>query len=312
MEIAVIGAGIAGELAVYEALNAGHCVRVYDPQHPEGGASWNSTAIVGTFGTRKGVGPLGDLLLEAFHIAEEFYSLFQHPSVIQAPLQYWGLSGDKSFQERFAHLSKGRPRNEFICFKEQGFLLNAPAFMEELRRRNDLSPQCIRFKQYLTSWIDLPLSCQGVLYTPGATGSLVSLDGRQTRRRRGTFLQWEEQGDRVFFPESFHHNFYKKAMISYRSSSPQQGEGKLLMGSANGERGEILSLYENMKSLSFFPLPSLQKAKVFSGVRELSQDRLPQMTTLGEHRYALSGLYKNGYTLAPFFAKKFTKLLLSK
>ena len=32
---------------------------------------------------------------------------------------------------------------------------------------------------------------------------------------------------------------------------------------------------------------------------------MPRLQALGENLYSLSGLYENGYTLAPFFAHQF-------
>ena len=162
MNIALIGAGIAGELTAFLLLRAGHEVTLYDPGHVRGPASWNSTGVVGSFGTRRGYGLLGDLLVDALPVARKFYEDFNHPSVLEASLHYLSYNGDENFHRRFQHLPKGLslegqdidtglPKVSQQVFREQGQLIDCQGFMGELRRRNNQSPLCMRVQRYITS-----------------------------------------------------------------------------------------------------------------------------------------------------------------
>ena len=151
MNIALIGAGIAGELAAFLLLRAGHDVTLYDPGHVRGPASWNSTGVVGSFGIRRGYGPLGDLLVDALPVARKFYEDFNHPSVLEASLHYLSYNGDENFHRRFQRLPKGLSKVFGQVFREQGQLIDCQGFMGELRRRNNRSPLCMRVQRYITS-----------------------------------------------------------------------------------------------------------------------------------------------------------------
>ena len=289
MEISIIGAGIAGELAAHLLLESGHGVKIYDPDGREGIASWNSTGVVGSFGVATGHSPLGDLLVQALPVALEFYRHFNHSSIEVAPIHYHGEG--EAYQRRFGHLSD---------FQEAGLLIDCPAFMEELRQRNDrLGLE--RIQRYITSW-DQVGECAATLYAPGAMRCLFSLDGELSKPRPGTSLQW--QGD--FGPQSLHYHFHGKGVVSYR-----KGAGKLLLAAVNSEQmmglGDLEAchqFYLEMRKLSPIALPPFGQAKLLSGVRELARDRVPKLQDLGHGRYLLNGFHRNGLTLAPYFARK--------
>ena len=315
MNIALIGAGIAGELTAFLLLRAGHEVTLYDPGHVRGPASWNSTGVVGSFGTRRGYGLLGDLLVDALPVARKFYEDFNHPSVLEASLHYLSYNGDENFHRRFQHLPKGLslegqdidtglPKVSQQVFREQGQLIDCQGFMGELRRRNNQSPLCMRVQRYITSREQVS-GHSLILYAPGAIRSLLPLDEVQTRPWQGTFLLWEGE----FYPRTFHYDFYQKGVISYRKE-----QGKLLLAAVNqgtmtglAEVSTIHQFYRQMQDLSGISLPSFEQARICSGIRERAVKHLPQLTPMGKNFYSLSGLYKNGYTLAPFFARQFLR-----
>ena len=313
MDIAIIGAGIAGELTAYFLLSQGHRVTLYDPNFAPGGASWNSTGVVGTFGVTIGYSALGDLLSRAYEVAECFYRKFDHPSIGFHPLCYLAptpsSSGYAPFLRRFGHLNPLDPKEgRGGGFWERGILIDAPSFMAELWERNHRSSHCVRVVSTVTSWQQVDAH-QLIFYTPGALRFLLPLDGVFSKIRRGTFLQW--QG--VDHPETFHYDFYGRGSISYRCF-----QKKLLISSANGREmngsrdiERAFHLYHDMNQLAPFALPPFSRAKICSGVRELAGDRLPKLQRVGEKCYSLTGLHRNGYTLAPFFARKFLDILLS-
>ena len=306
MEIAVIGAGIAGEVAATTLISAGHRVSIYDPG---GGASasQNSTGVVGSFGATPGHSLLGDLLAQALPLARDFYRRLEHPSALEAPLDYIYCEGSgerESFTRRFGHLEEAGKDVR----RESGILLDTPALLAELRRRNDHSPLCSRHRRYITSWNQVAHH-RAVLYAPGATRRLFGLDGQASKPRPGAFLQWRDFGPPA--PrESFHYDFYRQGILSYR-----RPQGKLLLGTVNPLAGEskgpgkvsaLAALYRQMQELlgRELELPPFARAAILSGVRELAPDRLPRLHSLGGRRYAVVGLHKNGLTLAPYFAQQ--------
>ncbi|MCY4643536.1 MAG: FAD-dependent oxidoreductase [Bacteriovoracales bacterium] len=300
----IIGAGIAGEVAAFFLLKDAHRVCLYDPGERRAQASWNSSGVVGSFGARAGFGAHGNLLSEALPCALAFYEGFDHSSILKTPLHTHGSPQDEKFLRRFSHL---RPSSFSFpglqSFWETGLLVDMRAFMGEIKCRNSLSPLCTRVKEYITSWEQVDDRHDAVLYAPGALRHLMALDDLASRPRQGSLLVWE--GD--FFRQSFHHDFYGLGSISYRKE-----HGKLMVGAQNGagmtslgHLGKALDLYDRLAPLCpEGPLPPFAKAKMISGVRELGVGRRAALNDLGRGLYSMSGLYKNGLTLAPFLAKK--------
>ena len=145
-----------------------------------------------------------------------------------------------------------------------------------------------------------------VLYAPqGPSGLCCPWIKSKPVLGRELFLLWEGE----FYPQTFHYDFYQKGVISYRKE-----QGKLLLAAVNqgtmtglAEVSTIHQFYRQMQDLSGISLPSFEQAKICSGIRERAVKLLPQLTPMGKNFYSLSGLYKNGYTLAPFFARQFLR-----
>ena len=319
MDIAIIGDGVAGEVAAYYLWQAGHQVTLYGPDHRWAVASWNSTAVVGSFGMTAGQGALGDLLVEALSEARTFYQSFDHASVLSNFLHYLALEpgqgtqhpgtleqGAKStlrFERRFGHLcpAKYRHKASAQAFKEPGLLIDSQSFLRELKRRNHSSPLFTRVQKYITSRKQVAHHHQ-VFYAPGALRHFIALDQVATRPRQGSYLLWQGK----FYAQTFHYDFYLKGVISFRRE-----HGQLLVAAVNNEATTGLGamdgvrhLYREMQEVSGLALPPLEQAMVRSGLRELAGDRRPRLQELEPGFFALSGLYKNGFALAPFFARE--------
>ena len=278
MNVALIGAGIAGEITAHQLLKRGAGVTLYDPTPLEMKTSSHSMGVVALFGATRGLIP------RAFPSALSFYEEFNHVSVTPSPLHFFSSDGkEKRIEER-------------------GFLMDAPEFMKEIQRRNDSFNLCTRIKKYITSPQEVG-KADAILYAPGSTRRFLCLDGIQSKTRQGSFLIWKGHID----SPTFHYDFQGRGVVSYRAT-----QKKLFLGTAKegeqtglGQVGGAYDLYQTMKPWAPFSLPPFEDASLASGVRELPRDRQARLEKTGENFYSLVGLYKNGFTLAPFFAQEF-------
>ncbi len=326
MKIGVVGGGIAGlncALALSE-IN-GVEVTLFDGEFHLG-ASHSSTGIVSSFGTRRGISPWGDTLLDSYEYSLSFYDQFS--SAINGT--HFHLKSEfcdeDEFNGRFGHLEEcnegslgipiGPQKSKAAQgFKEPCLILCGDRFRREILRgkRFNIENRFVLSLDELDHF-DFKVICQGNLRNEIPLGKNL----KNSKSRKGTYLLWEdmELNSLTRSQNSYRHNlhldFFKGFYLSYRWDWKQ-----LVLGTSNASKSDYLGDIRELKELykvacRHFRLPDFSKAKIRVGIRDLNSERKGKLEEIDSATWALTGLYKNGWTLAPYFANKLKSKIIER
>ncbi len=297
MKIAIVGAGIAG-ISLVHFLKQFGCkdITLYDFNEKSLKTSYNSTAVLSSFGVRKGISEFGDLLSDSFDFTYNWIESLNLSGVNPTVHEYFCLKekNEESFDLRFSHLKD---------FKEHAFLIDSDIFLDALIKKNNISIQ----SKFISN-LNALSSFDSIILCAGALGKLYNLYPKSPGKvKTGSYLLWKN----IDYPESFHKDYYKDFYLSYRRSSK-----RLLLGSTTesmnfiGARDELLKAYKTAKNIASCTLPSLVDSQVKIGQRHLGEKRKPAIIEHGHNIFSIQGLYKNGWSLGPYLAYKLARKIM--
>lgn len=249
--------------------------------------SINSTAVISSFGTTKGNSEFGDSLVDSFDYALNFYQSFA--SKIKTKHYYFNEYNKVGYEKRFSHL-KSSYWGQLECFEEEIFLIDPDLFIEELKSKI----HCKVYQSFYTSTFN-----DDIIYID-CTGYHSYLLDKKSKSRQGSFYEWEI--DHSFYLNNGHFDFYGEFYLSVRKEF-----NKLILGSTTVNRNHLLPELEVLKNIyekasEYFTLPDSNSAMIRTGIRELGHKRKPFYGQHSSNIWSIHSLYKNGWTLAPYFS----------
>ncbi len=308
-DLAVVGSGIAAHALLEECLRerfSGSILWVSAPaQLPP--CSLFSTATVARQGVRRGVSELGDLLCEG---GERFFDWCQEvrPPGVEK-LHNWYLG--PAFERRFGVSA------QTLTPYEQGHLVDAPVFFEwwSARLHSGLK---LHWKQALVTalaeteagvelqtWGGECLRAGVAVLAGGAFAQLFPLTRESLAGKAvpGHFLAW----DKVDWKRPTTRWAQGPWNLLYRSKHKT-----LCLGGSSEKDGIVAPRHKQFENPwrefanLFEGLPPLDRARLVTGIRHRGEKRMPYAGLLKNytHTYALTGLYKSGFTLAWSLAPK--------
>lgn len=325
-DLIIVGAGLAAKtflLRLSILIRSGEYaqipkVLVISEQRSYPTCSLNSTATVSKLGLQKGVGALGDQLLEAFEAFEEMLPEIRKDCFEKA-VHYQILSGEAhDFERRYgktealsknlSHLRAAKSENYLVCPDRLLKFMSEKA--KEVLDYDELETS-VRAVKENGEVITLGGKFEGerVLIAAGAAGEdLISDSFREIKEGKlasGTFLSWSCENPLRELGPSWQLGIGKFNVI-YRAL-----DQILLLGGTNS--GEISHThlahmkeqYDKANLILRGSLPAFGAAKFNVGERSKLSGRKTFWGPLPGHEniYAIRGLYKNGYSLSFLAAK---------
>ena len=338
-EILIIGSGLAGMLSACFlsklAPFAPNITLISTPELPA--ASHNSTALLSSFGVRSGLGSLGDLLFEAWQNSENFYNSWPVKGVY--PSVHYVLPGQgdlawKKFTRRYGDKNPGEPIKvdavEISSFYKvlSSYQIDTNLFFESINSIIDteLKDKNGSFKQISTEVESIEadkvrLTCKdgteysadAMIVCPGAWREKC-LGAGNSKIVGGGFYTFEGVD---LGPKSF--------VVSVDGKNVQYRHWRkdLVVGSLSWpgievdlDSSELEKIYNWISEKIEFPkLPEWSEQKKWTqGYRLKGPKRMPIAKSIDDNArvYEISGLYKNGLTLAPLLAAKISQNVIDR
>lgn len=323
MKIAIVGGGLGGLWCAYELSKVSSFNIDFFLGDFNRGATKNSTGVISNFGIKKGISPLGDLLFDSHkHAFSKYINEFNY---ISKDHILFSSINNKNFQSRFSNFRFSQVES-LIWFKDECLLIDGSDFRKTVLDRIDknsnvkIKNNFFNYEEELNLHYEYIILCQG--FHKYSTESLVRES--KAKPRMGHYLYWELEG--IPHPEdlghqmkvdphsSFHLDNFGKWYLSFRFKSNENFSNSIILGTVNENESAYIGDIANLRgiytdALKFLKLPPLENAKIKSGLRELNNDRMPKLSEIKEGLWSLTGLHKNGWTLAPYFADKLKKHL---
>jgi hypothetical protein len=323
--LSIIGGGLSGLLTAFYLIQERKArslplpsINVFvSPLYPS--CTLSSTATVALRGTKKGLSPLGDQLVDAFHEVEKFMKETSPHGAYEGILTTFNHPMSPNFEKiskRYHNHAQNKETHGYISFKEKTFLFSSFQFTAWLYK-NLFSH--VNFIQETITSIDKRtlISLEGKNYSTdliviaaGAYNSLLTEDDRVKKSVpvAGSYLEFSSDlGD-----DSFCHT-YNELNYVYLAH-----EKKILFGSVSQEgfwlSPDLKSLkvrYQEWQDTHLTRLPPFEEATVKIGIREKGRKREPFVFSLNKdkNQWIIGGMYKNGYSLAFLLGKKLAKLI---
>jgi hypothetical protein len=279
----------------------------------------SSTATVALRGTKKGLSPLGDQLVDAFFEVEQFLSTQKTHGAYPAELTTFNHPMSPSFEKvakRFHNHPQTKETHGFVAYKEKAYLFSPYQFFAWLYK-NLLTH--VNFIHETVSTIDgmnlktlegNTFTSDQIIFAAGAYNSLLTEDERIKKSQpvAGSYLEFQaDQGE-----ESSCHT-YNELNCVYLAK-----EKKIFFGSVSQEgywlSADLKALkdrYEEWQNSHLTRLPPFEEAIIKTGIREKGRKREPYVYLLNKEKnqWVIGGMYKNGYSLAFLLGKKLAQLV---
>ncbi len=307
-DVIVVGSGVAAHAFLEEAVREkfdGSILWVSAPGQLTP-CSLRSTALVARQGVRRGVSPLGDLLVEGCKRFSQWCARVSPAGVEPLINWYWPRPSHPSDKEYLIR------RFGAAEYSEKGWIVDAPVFFPFLGQRLSGLLDLQREEALVTAlrengdhvelqtWRGEKWRGKQVLLATGAHGRLFPLSADavpQGQAVPGHFLVWEG----VDWPHPTTRWKVGPWNLIYRSKQRTLWPGSSVEkdGITAPRIQQFRPLWREMNRL-FENLPPLDQARVITGIRHRGEGRRPYAGLLPGHTrtYRLTGLYKSGFTLA--------------
>jgi hypothetical protein len=323
--LSIVGGGLSGLLTAFylvqerkaRSLPLPRINLFVSPLYPS--CTLSSTATVALRGTKKGLSPLGDQLVDAFHEVERFLSEQKSHGAYPAELSTFNHPMSPSFEKvskRYHNHAQTKETHGFLSFKEKAFLFSPFHFTAWLYK--NLLPNVNFIQETVSSLDGLRLfTLEGnsylgdqIIFAAGAYNSLMTDDDRVKKSLpvAGSYLEFmADLGE-----ESFCHT-YNELNCVYLAQ-----DKKIFFGSVSQEgfwlSPDIKSLkerYDEWQNSHLTRLPPFDEAICKTGIREKGRKREPYVYSLNKEKnqWIIGGMYKNGYSLAFLLGKKLAHLV---
>ena len=319
MEVVVLGRGLAS-MGLIEAINH---------KNPEWEVKWigpnpidlgwsncsrNSTAVVGLHGIQKGVSPLGDDLVEAFHHTKDFINQ-NCPQGVRGFKRFHLCHGEGSKShnkliQRFGSLKECQVFDQkLLGVTEDVYVFEPLVFLKWWQNR--LSQKRVSIKDDFV--VDINNSEQVAVGLEGRYSYDYLFDCRgslsdEVKKAPGHYWVWDI--DHV--PEDF------VLTLDGHNLILDQKRNQIILGGTT-EKSEIIApqTFQLKSQRDSFTqvLPHLNNLlnqkdpKVLTGTRPKASKRRPLLKKTTDNYIVLNGFYKNGYSLCHTYGKHALNLL---
>ncbi len=326
-KIIVIGNGIASTLFVYflsqrvkekiEVLSLAD-----DDLFPR--CTLKSTSLVAKRGAKKGT-PLGDLLTNSFDEVESFFSFWKnkYQSIQRVEVTSLCQKGSK-FEEDYLRrfLNQVKDENDFLEFKEWGYLFDAKKILEDLEQEIVSSENILWKKEkeavvrsfFCSEKEKYTLQCLSgkeiegkyLFFGTNAYSSLLLDYPLKSEVITGHYLKFQScnLGDK-----SFVYNLHEKT-FTYRAeeNSIEIGVVSTKGFNASLKEDQLKEIYSLFKPIFSKNIPPLEKGEVLFGYRHKIMGRRPGLFIDKKVNQSILmaslGTYKNGFSYNFVLAKE--------
>lgn len=276
--------------------------------------STRTTSVVSLHGIKSGISPLGDDLVKSYELFKSFVKKTNYNSVQHCIRSHIALNEmeEEKLKSRFDRVDDIKFQNlSYKGIEEEAFVVEANSFLKEMRdqaHKNGvefLEDTILEIKEkdrvelvglkesYHTNILILATGAFSKLMpivdsTKDFYGSVVP----------GHYYEWDYDFDHSFVVSLEGHN------LIYRKQ-----DGKLILGGSTQKDGVAYPAHDQLnnqyeKFQEVFEMPDLCDAKLLTGLRQKGVKRRPFIGEISSRIFALTSLYKNGFTLSFLGAKR--------
>ncbi|MCB9092100.1 MAG: FAD-binding oxidoreductase [Halobacteriovoraceae bacterium] len=323
MRIIVVGDGIAANLLVNQLnLNSPiDVVKIASSAVPV--ASTNSTATLALRNIQEGLSPLGDIIYRSYFYTEQFLEANELDGVEKTQhLECWGEDYEKKESKiaRYpeSHLISSELLDEKVVGDvEDCYVFSPEKFLKALKEKQKNIKVIDDFIRGIESdgvvGLQKKYRADAIVWATGAYIKEFNYffkfqEIEKTKMVRGSYLEFDADYEKAFSL------CYDGINLVYR-----RGEKKLLLGNttfnggiAASEFEELKSSYHKLNSILSRKLPDLNEGTWKTALRHKGRRRMPWWGQIGDTKhYAITGLYKNGYSFSFLAAYELAKKLMS-
>ena len=326
VDILVIGNGVSAKALLWELELADTKAAILqvssDKLFPR--TSLSSTAIVAKHGMKKGVSPLGDLLVlgvEHFFknvystglmgIEKSFFTDLVTSDEVERMKSRYGVANQIDLGKQIYPPS----REDLFAVNEECLFINPPVFLSSLDEQFNTplkKKTLVSVKKKTALFNDKSqIHFKKLVLAHGA--GLCLLEGLGFKNSKkisevpGAYLKWDLNLEVPSFAYGL-----GGANLIYRKAD------QCLMLGGTTEKAQVFSpdlvalknFYEKATSFGFSALPRFEEARIEIGTRVKGPKRLPLFEEVSEDVFILGAAYKNGWSQAFYGASELLKRLL--
>ena len=330
--IIIVGNGIAAKSVIFYLTDSSlicpdkvRIIQIADESLAPA-CSLRSTSTLAIRGVRAGVSELGDQLIEAFGLWNEFYLDFKPEGM--HPIKHISLGDNEGhFARRFAHLEKDSImlNKQWTGVIESGYVLTPDILLNSIDQINQkrLKSYDYQFKKGFVSSIDR--SEKKIVYANKeecsydqlvlATGAYSCLffpeleEYGKTKIREGTYWSFrgniKDQFFKKYGPYCLNllgmNLLYRPDVNEYVFGATTDDEQGLMAPNIEETQALFAKMSEHVRS--FIDLPDFDSGNLSVGLRHQGPKRKPRTSHIPGDVFILDGAYKNGYMLSLVLAK---------
>jgi hypothetical protein len=327
MKIAIIGNGIAA-WCINKYLRDKHkelIIHRYGEDTHVPTCSYRTTSINCMRGTKKGISPLGDLMVDSMHEFIAFYNREKVSGIEEAyEFQLWDKT-DEKFTKRFGDFELVNKiegielSHQMHSYKSQAYLINPPKFYQSLNLDETKSPlvRALTYKDSVYELIadgykdtyDKVILCAGMnnaLFIDLFTNEDAIDFVKRTKPVKGDYLYLarDHQYPSMSLAIKNHHLIFRNNEILIGSTSFNENDSYLINEDA------LRAVYNNIVQHVKIEIPAYENFQAICGVRAKGRKRMPFWGEVAPNLYMIGGLYKNAFSFAFKAAKDITKDIL--
>lgn len=320
MKIAIIGNGIAA-WCINKYLRDKHSYLIIDRFGEDTHVptcSYRTTSINCMRGTKKGISPLGDIIVDSMHEFIDFFSRENSAGIYPTyEYQLWD-EVDEKYTKRFDDfdlidsIDSISLSHQMRCYKSQAYLINPFKFYESLKLNKTKSPfvRELNFKdsKYILKAdgyeevYDKVILCAGLnnaifshLFTNDDAIDFV----KRTKPVKGDYLYLKKEHNyrSMSLAIKNHHLIFRPNELLIGSTSFNENDSYLI------KENDLKDLYQEVCKHVKMELPAYEEFQAICGVRAKGRKRMPFWGEVGDNLYMVGGLYKNAFSFA-FLASK--------
>lgn len=305
MKVLVVGNGVAAAGFLHAASTRGLvCDHLADSSNAPV-CSQNSTAVAALRGTVKGHSPLGDLLVDGWEEAKNFYRRYSGAGVERATHTTAIFEQEKNLA-RFAHVPPGLSplglkQEPKLLVQEEAWIIHPEEFLASFTPQKQLivAVDAAGPKPVVTLLGGERRTYDHVVLCTGHWLSWMKdqVPVPELKAVQGSFYQWSD----VTLPgESFSLSVDDVNLVYHAAKK------RLLLGATSvkhetGDFADVSDLqarYQKLQGRLEHPLPRPELAEVRTGIRSVSRSRMPFALNPLPGIHLIGGLYKNGWVMA--------------
>lgn len=327
MKIAIIGNGIAAWCINKYLLNhsKGLIVHRYGDDDYIRSCSFRTTSINCMRGTKKGISPLGDLMVDSMDEFIDYYNTFNPNGVYKThEYQLWDSSNDKMTKRfgKFAVSSEVegiKLKREMNIFKSEAYLIDPNKFYQSLELP-DIKGKFVSNLESIDGGFEITCDNQKNIYDRAflcsSNFNKLFIDHFKNNDAIDFVKRTKPvKGDYLFLETS--HN-YSSMSIAINNHHLIFRPNQILIGSTSFNDCDIQSIvttdlekvYENVKDSVDIQLPVYSSFQKICGVRSKGRKRTPFWGEVAPNLYMIGGLYKNGFSFSFLAAKQLSESFL--